>query len=262
MPAHRASASDSGLVLVGVVVFVLALTILVLSLYGLSSYEAQFLQRSLDGEQAFQSAVGGIERAKFVLCSTSQLQSVEQNLPRENVTAARAIQMRPGGPDSTGPVEWVPGRTVLIRVTTEVNGQQRTLEGYFDPGATQDYYSQLVTVGGGIEVKAVGIPIPTDRRNTVLLGGTVWESSAQNPNTWKSILAAGPDSIQKSPEVPVPGTDAFFAQHYAASPPATKVAPGGGAPSYQLGTGGPGVEYFRSPDESGTNYSLFEPFPA
>jgi hypothetical protein len=251
---------EAGFVLIGVVIFVLALTIIGISLFSLSSYEAQFLQRSIDGEQAFQSAVGGIERAKFALAQTDSLPSVTENLP-ENVTAARAIQMQSSGPDSTGPVEWVPGRTVLIRVTTEVNGQRRTVEGNFDPGVAQGYYSQLVTVGGGIEVRSVGTYVPTDRSNTVYLGGTVWESSPQPTTTWTSILAAGPDSIQKSPLVPAPGTDAFFAQHYAASQPATKVTPGANPPRYRLDVGGPDVGYFRSPDESNTNYSLFEPFP-
>jgi hypothetical protein len=55
---------DRGFVIVGVVMFVLALTILGLSLFSLSSYESQFLNRSLAREQAcgLQHPFGGVDR--------------------------------------------------------------------------------------------------------------------------------------------------------------------------------------------------------
>jgi len=245
--APRRHPGQSGFVLIGVVIFVLALTIIGLSLYSLSSYEAQFLQRSADGEQAFQSAVGGIERAKFALCSTSRLKSVGEELPRENVTEAVAIQTQPGGLDSTGAVRWIPGETVHLRVTTLVSGQRRTLEADFDPGTAQSYYSQLVTVGGGIEVRRVGEPHATHREDTVLLGGTVWESSTQDTNTWKPYLRY-PEftKIQKSPAVPVPNAGIFIAQNYATAGTAL-LQDVGGFDTFQLPAGGGGVGYFRAP---------------
>ncbi len=57
-PATR---PERGFVLVAVVMFVLALTILGFSLYGLSSYEGQFLSRSLATQQSLYRAEGGQE---------------------------------------------------------------------------------------------------------------------------------------------------------------------------------------------------------
>ena len=84
----------------GVVMFVLALTILGISLFGLSSYEAQFFGTSSDGSQAFYSAVGGIERAKFVLARKKHYEDVALNLPLgdivffENRGGAIALDIR------------------------------------------------------------------------------------------------------------------------------------------------------------------------
>lgn len=247
---------EAGFVLIGVVIFVLALTIIGISLFSLSSYEAQFLQRSIDCEQAFQSAVGcGLERARFVLALPGAiLDSVQTSLP-PGVVRTVAIQ----GEDSTGTIDWgINADSILIRVTAGRVGAQRMVEACFRPMLTQNYYSKLVTVGGGIEVWPAGpIPRQTDRSNTVFLGGAVWESSGMPTNAWTSILAAGPDSIRTIPLAPIPDTDACFAQHYAASQLARLIP--GTPPEYELSDGGSGVRYYRSPGGN-PNYSLFEPF--
>jgi hypothetical protein len=260
MSAGRASASDSGFVLVGVVVFVLALAILVLSLYGLSSYEAQFFQRSLDEEQAFQSAVGGIERAKFALTRTSQLASVKDSLP-ENVTATVAIQEHGSVSDSTGALNWQ-GTDVTIRVTAEVNGARRMVEGRFSPTVTLSYYSQLITVRRGVSVltTASGGSVPHDRLQTVLLDGPVWESSSQDTNSWKpSLCAPAPLGIRKSPAVP----PADVAPLLATASGATLAVQSGPVtdPVYTLDASGtPGFpRYFRAQDTD-ENFS-FTSFP-
>ena len=259
MPAQRASASDSGFVLVGVVVFVLALTILVLSLYGLSSYEAQFLQRSLDEEQAFQSALGGIERAKFALARTSLLESVKLNLP-EDVVSTVASQ----NGTSAGAVVWQPADTVTIYVRAEVNGAQRTVEGSFSPVATRSYYSSLITASGGIEVEPVSPLSPANRNQTVLLDGPVWESSPQDTNSWKPLLSApAPLGIRKSPAVPVPDVAPFLDPSGPVGTARLTVnsAPPAANPIYTLDASGtPGVPaYFRAED-SDANFS-FNSFP-
>ena len=126
--------SSQGFVLVGVVMLVLALTILGLSLFSLSSYEAQFLRQTRDSEQSFVSALGGLERAKCLLDATDNLGSVKASMPGiENVTAAVAIQDPfGGGPDSTGAVDW-DGANILIQVRTSYRGQQRIVQAVFDP---------------------------------------------------------------------------------------------------------------------------------
>src|SRR2546426_588673 len=73
---HGAGAREAGFVLVGVVMFVLALTILGLSLFALSSYEGQFVGQSYSSTQAFDTAMSGLEHAKFVLSRTRLMQNV------------------------------------------------------------------------------------------------------------------------------------------------------------------------------------------
>jgi hypothetical protein len=253
---HRTTMSDGGFVLIGVVVFVLALTILVLSLYGLSSYEAQFLQRSLDEEQAFQSAVGGIERAKFALSLPPyELESVAQNLP-EGVDSTVAIQ----DGNSTGPVTWG-GTNVMIRVTAKVNGAQRAVDGQFTPMVTQNYYSPLLTVSEGIEVETVSLDHGYENRSqTVLLDGPVWESSPQDTNSWKPLLyPPAPLGIRKSPAVPVPSVAPFLTQHPGPFDLAELPVVSGPASNriYLLGAGSGGtVGYFSTPDNSDPSFSL------
>jgi Tfp pilus assembly protein PilX len=86
-----------GFILVGVTMFVIVLTILGLSLFSLSGFEAQFLNDSMERQQAFYSASGGIERAKWVLLRpNAKLQDVKNNLPLDGVVYAAATQAPSG----------------------------------------------------------------------------------------------------------------------------------------------------------------------
>jgi len=233
---------EAGFVLIGVVIFVLALTIIGISLFSLSSYEAQFFQRSLEGEQAFQSAVGGIERAKFALARDSLLSSVKDDLPLENVTAATAIQMQGGLPDSTGPVQWE-GEDVTLRVTARVNQERRTVEGWFRPHLTREVYSQLIATSGGIGVMPFA-PDGSDRRFTIYLTGPIWQGTMPpDPSDWLSVLHHPlPTDISTDP-LALPAVAQYLSSH-------------SGSPSgdpegiglwwrYRLGAGG--VDFFSTP---------------
>src|SRR5205823_14579082 len=100
MNAHQMIRGD-GFVLVGVVMLVLALTILGLSLFALSSYEAQFFNQSLFEQQAYQSALGGQQRALYALTvQGEQLENAHTALS-ENIQWAYATQWRAHGTDST-----------------------------------------------------------------------------------------------------------------------------------------------------------------
>ena len=164
----------AGFVLIGVVIFVLALTIIGLSLFSLSSYEAQFLQRSLDEEQAFQSAVGGMERAKFLLERMDDLGLVSQAWPPgTHVVAASAAQRVPAGLVTAGPVSWDPADSVYLSITAEIITPQadtvrRTVSGRFIPRTNRSYYSQIATSSDEIAADAVAaaVPPPTDRTDT------------------------------------------------------------------------------------------------
>ena len=216
-PRLPESARDAGFVLVAVVGFVLVLTTLVLTLYGLSSYESQFFQRSVDGEQAFQSAVGGVERAKFLLCSVPPflLESVQQQpWPAEtHVLSATATQTMGGMPSSVGRVSWDdPHNLVTLRVTAEVNGVRRTVEGSFAPSAAPNYYKQLVTVTDAVIVDSLAGTPPTDRSKTVALDGSVWLGSAAAGSSWLDLLARGPSEPLVGP-VENPALQPYFAHH-------------------------------------------------
>src|SRR5436309_4094894 len=114
MPADGRG-SGRGFVLVGVVMLVLALTILGLSLFSLSSFESQFLGRSLDGACAFHAANGGLDRARFALAATESLQSVRAGLPEHVVSTTAFQEQEPGDTLTTGQVLWG-GGPVVIRV--------------------------------------------------------------------------------------------------------------------------------------------------
>ena len=244
MPAHRASASDSGFVLVGVVVFVLALTILVLSLYGLSSYESQFLQRSLDEEQAFQSAMGGIERAKFVLgISPYHLGSVAPTNPKiENVVAAIAMQ----DGDTTGTVKWQ-GTDVTIRVTAEVNGARRTVEAQFSPSTVRNYYRQLVTTLNGLVIGEHDGYVNDDHWPTVQLAGRIWDASGSDSSAWMNLLYPPVPHPLIRDAVPLPSDHDFIAARMPQADVPTVYLPTVNDCVYTLECGPGNVGYFRTP---------------
>jgi hypothetical protein len=218
-PASARRGQD-GFVLVGVVIFVLALTIIGLSLFSISGYEAQFLQGAADGEQAFQSAMGGLARARFVLSlPNSRLENVTQDLPLEDVIAASARQVQNSDTASTGPVDWTPTNPVFLRVTARVNGRDRTIEGSFSPRESRTYYTQLLTTSGRITVDSYW---PQDRTQTVFLGGRVWQGtvlSAADTLGWLAALPPWPDRPRGilTGTVDAPDLASYFASH----PPGT-----------------------------------------
>src|SRR5438128_1554566 len=129
----RDRSPESGFVLIGVIMFVLALTILGLSLFSLSGYEVAFLGSSLDDTRAFYDALGGIDRAKFCMAE-SQLQTladVKNGLPIEGVVYARARYV--GTDDSTSAVLWDGTKKVEIRVVAVENKARRVVEAQFTP---------------------------------------------------------------------------------------------------------------------------------
>ena len=127
---RRCAASERGFVLVGVVMFVLALTILGLSLFALSSYEAQFQTSSYLSGQAFNVAQSGVEHVKFVLAHKKRLQDVRTSLYPNGVVYARARCLNGEFvPDSVGKVEDLPdGAQLEIRVLANLNGERRMVE--------------------------------------------------------------------------------------------------------------------------------------
>ncbi len=106
MSARRASPSagaQRGFALVGVVMFILVLTILGLSLFSLTGYESQFMQRSLDRAEAFHAAAGGLDRARFALTRLEQLAAVKQGLPLDAIPPEGWLEI-----STAEPADWPP----------------------------------------------------------------------------------------------------------------------------------------------------------
>ena len=147
----RISVEASGFVLIGVVIMALALTILGLSLFSLSSYESQFLDRSLALSQAENTALGEIERAKYRLTSPPyRLESVQTQLP-PGITA-EAWQIQNGATVNRGPVSWGPDDSLTIDVTSPVADVARSASGRFIFVEAPNFYQRLVTTSGQLFV--------------------------------------------------------------------------------------------------------------
>jgi hypothetical protein len=172
--------SERGFVLPAVVMFVIVLTILGLSLFTLSSYEAQFMNATLDETQAFYLANGAIDRARYLLTAPGhELSSVQTNRD-PGVDYAVAIQDPYGNPDSVG--DWTQNQTdpsppILVRVVVEKNGYKRKLEALFDPSIVQQY-DKLFSMSSptrGLHV----VEDPTGTTNNeycVGLDGRLWQT--------------------------------------------------------------------------------------
>ncbi len=132
---HDRASEEGGFLLVGVAMFVLALTILGVSLFSLSGFEAQFLGQSMRRSQAFYDALGGIDRSLRVLSETNDMNAVAANLP-PGIIYARAWQ----GDDSTA-VNWQDTTAIRVRVVAERGVapeiERRMLEGIYRHAATR-----------------------------------------------------------------------------------------------------------------------------
>lgn len=166
-----------GFILVGVVMFVLALTILGLSLFTLSSYEAQSITLSHSRQQGMYDAESGIEMVKVLIMAppNRSLARATAAVGSRNIVSAVAMQHRLGGSwDSTGTV--TADSTVLIRVTSVNYGERRTLEARFRPKPLRDYYKRLFTVANSVLVENAELTPPVNHPAAQLkLSGGCWQ---------------------------------------------------------------------------------------
>src|SRR5262249_10843715 len=140
---------ERGFILVGVVTFMLALTILGLSLFALSSYEAQFFYASAAREQSLQNSESGMELVKALLASpTARLEWAHRAEGQLGVTRAMAYQKRSGDTTSTGLVDW--DSTLVIMVSAKSGGVERTLQARFIPSQANNPYKRLMASGAWV----------------------------------------------------------------------------------------------------------------
>jgi len=175
---------ERGFILVGVVTFMLALTILGMSLFALSSYEAQFFVASAAREQSLQNSESGMELVKALLADPgrdlSRLEFAHRAEGQMGVTSAMAYQWR--GPlatdtTSTGPVSW--SDSLVIVVTAKSGGVERTLQAKFMPGIAENPYQRLLVAGG--------VSVDSDHPTEPQISGRVWQPVASSADTsWTS----------------------------------------------------------------------------
>ncbi|MBI5168058.1 MAG: hypothetical protein HZA61_01080 [Candidatus Eisenbacteria bacterium] len=148
-PGHGRNAARAagaqGFVLVGVVMFVLALTILGLSLYAISGYEGQFLTDTQAEEQALFRAEGGMALAQTLLeVQPYRLDQTHFAEGYEGIVRATAIQERTAGVyDSVNVLDW--SKNVVLRVSTRVGNQTKVVQQEFAPQQRYSPYRRLFT---------------------------------------------------------------------------------------------------------------------
>jgi hypothetical protein len=150
---------ERGFALLTVIVIVMALTILGLSLFSLSGFEARFFRPAVNQAQAIQSGRAGVDWARYVLESTDDLGSVRIARPPEWTGITGVIARR--GPDfdsgdSTGyvfPAEGVDPDSIWVRAVASQGNQESAVMAMFSPSPGQDIYKRLMTVMDKMVIK-------------------------------------------------------------------------------------------------------------
>jgi hypothetical protein len=200
---------QQGFLLIGVIMFVLALSILGLSLYSLSSYEAQFLRQSRDSNVALYRSQGGLEMVKALLASPPYtLHSAKQAMGHEGVALVTAYQMRSNGTvDTVGSIDF--NDTVSVNVLVRQGTTSRCLHADYLPKRRKDYYKRLFTVAN----------TPTSNgplnNKTIQLSGRTWiRVTAASDSSWLAPLRPGsnPHFENLTDKVDAPDVAGYFAQ--------------------------------------------------
>lgn len=244
-PHPRAVREDEGFILVGVVMFMLALTILGLSLFALSSYEAQFFYSNVSREQSLHSSESGMEIVQALLTDPSRparLEYAQLAVGQFGVTRALAYQARSSNPNDTtsrGLVNW--DSTVVIVVTSRAGGEERTIESRFLPTTQNSPYKTLFTSGLGLFYNTSN----TTSRN-VELQGKIWQrvwTSADTAWTRQVNWTTGRPLDPSAPSLPA--ANAFVDQKLAGSPSTPSWDENNYIMRFNNTSGG--VKFYRSP---------------
>lgn len=238
IPRHaQDGTTEQGFILVGVVMFMLALTILGLSLFSLSSYEGQFFYASVSREQSLHSSESGMEVVKVLLAApNSRLDHAQLAVGQFGITRALAYQKRSSNPNDTtsrGPVNW--DSTLVIVVSARAGGEERTVESRFIPRSSKNPYQRLAACGLGLSYNNLN-----GGTRTVELQGKIWQR-VQYPadSAWTSDVSWTSGRPLDITMPPIPQADAFVT---AKLPGATDLtgsvasnsSGGSGATSYSL----------------------------
>ena len=260
-----------GFVLVGVVMFVLALTILGMSLFAISGYEATFLGESRDETAALYQAEGGVDMVCQILAQAGDsLASAHLAEGYAGVLHAVAYQTNSlNETDSTHAIDF--GSPVTVVVTALDGDQTRTVSGRFIPKPAVDYYKRLFTVSGtqvslspstgtllipvSIYIETQGISEPVNSRlHTVRPAPSdeVWQASTTD-STWIQRTAWSKTRPLLLGSVPVPNTADLYARQIASGTP---YAPQQIDSTLIFNQHAGAVGYYVTPANSDSNYSF------
>lgn len=203
---------ERGFVLIGVVMFVLALTILGLSLFNLSSYEAQFLGRSRRSVQTLNDAMSGIEWARMVLGRERKLQAVAPTQSAWPTRPANVVSVEAWQGDTsntTGNINFTNGGPVGVRVLADdQRGERRMVEIQYQAQVPDVLYRNVIDSYDFIRV--IGVDGQNHPRRTTLYG-TVRLNS--NDLSWMNNLWPPLPGAPVVGGVPFPQVSAFIANH-------------------------------------------------
>ena len=207
VPRHRTD--ERGFILVGVVTFMLALTILGLSLFALSSYEAQFFHSTAAREQSLQNCESGMNLVQALLETRfpRNLENARLAVGQFGITRAIAYQHQ-GSPvndtASTGPVDWAD--TLYIEVSARSGSAERTVRAAYTPMTNANPYKRLITTGRGIDVNTINSTNPW----TFQMSGRVWQyvQSASDTAWTRELEWTSGRPVDPTP-TPMPLADAF-----------------------------------------------------
>jgi len=211
-PAPHPAPDERGFILVGVVTFMLALTILGLSLFALSSYEAQFFVASATREQSLQNSESGMELVKALISAPgARLENAHRAEGQMGITHAFAYQWRsPLDTDTTsaGPINW--DSTLVIVVAARSGGVERTLQARFIPGVLENPYQRLLSAGQGVTVNTTN----STSSSTMRLWGRVWQPVNSDADTaWTDDVDWNTGRPIERGAPPAPLADAFVSDY-------------------------------------------------
>ena len=273
-PSRSDAAPQRGFVLVGVIMFMLALTILGLSLFTLSQYEYRFLGDSIDRSQAFYAASGGMEHAKFALLKTEQLSSVRDSLPFQGIVYAVAKQGVAADYSNFSTAESsatiIPDSTIVVRVKARVRANTTSaesvmVEAKYKASSFPFAYKYLMSLFSGatsisLENGASPPAIDATKGRNISLGGNggnrarLWLNYT-NTAPWRSVNG-NPTVNPNGTGVPIPPLDQYWTQYWAiANAPVTP----GSSHDYHLNAGNGKWDFFKSAHDDPNNIVLGNP---
>ncbi|HUK63109.1 MAG TPA: hypothetical protein VLV15_07245, partial [Dongiaceae bacterium] len=256
----RRAGGEAGFLLVGVVMFVLALTILGISLYSLSSYEMSFQMQSRNSGAALYRAQGGLVMVQALLSMPPyRLSSASSAETHGGIVYALATQRRNDGSiDSLGSVNW--GDTVTVTVIADDGDQSRTLRASYRPKPRVDPYTRLFTVSGNgfgvldVPPSAGGL----DRVGAYRIGDASSDGWFNSADT--TAMVADLQWDHRSPfrlgNVSPPDVGSFYADHASAVDPGAWT-PAGANFLMSLGQGAGTTSYYLS--SAAGDYSFLGP---